>query len=147
MVSSTFRLIGLIAVGVSGNWAANLGKRRNLAHQKRSDFYDLRLRCPSRTPEIAQCLTEDKAMLHCDFRVRWKVASDLRFGAAISEPETPSFCGISRDLAPSAQKSLAIAIVRFRCAKRTEISYQNNLSVSRVRKGGRRQGGPRHKLS
>ena len=28
-------------------------------------------------------LTEDKAMVHCDLRVRWKVASDLRFQAAI----------------------------------------------------------------
>ena len=56
-------------------------------------------------------------MLHCDLRVRWKVASDLRFRAAISESKTPSFCGISGDLAPSTRKSLAIAIVRFWCAK------------------------------
>ena len=55
--------------------------------------------------------------LHCDLRVRWKVASDLRFRVAISEAETPSFCGISGDLAPSTRKSLAIAIVRFWCAK------------------------------
>ena len=55
--------------------------------------------CPSRTPEI------------------WKVASDLRFRAAISEPKATSFCGISGDLAPSTRKSLAIAIVRFWCAK------------------------------
>ena len=55
--------------------------------------------------------------MHCDLRVRWKVASDLRFGAAISEPKTPSGCGISGDLAPSTRKSLAIAIVRFWCAK------------------------------
>ena len=59
----------------------------------------------------------EKAMLHCDLRVRWKVASDLRFRAAISEPKTHSFCGISGDLAPSTRKSLAIAIVRFWCAK------------------------------
>ena len=52
-------------------------------------------------------------MLHCDLRMRWKVASDLRFRAAISEPQTPSFCGISGDLAPSTRKSLAIAIMRF----------------------------------
>ena len=60
---------------------------------------------------------QEKAMLHCDLRVRRKVASDLRFRAAISEPETPSFCGICGDLAPSTRKSLAIAIVRFWCAK------------------------------
>ena len=56
-------------------------------------------------------------MLHCDLRVRWKVASDLRFRAAIPEPQTLSFCGISGDLAQSTRKSLAIAIVRFWCAK------------------------------
>ena len=37
--------------------------------------------------------------------------------ALISEPKSPSFCGISGDLAPSTRKSLAIAIVRFWCAK------------------------------
>ena len=58
-------------------------------------------------------------MLHCDLRVRWKVASDLRFRAAISEPKTPFFCGISGDLAQSTRKSLAIAIVRFWCTKIT----------------------------
>ena len=56
-------------------------------------------------------------MLHCDLRVRWKVASDLRFEAAISEPKNPFFCGIPGDLAPSTRKALAIAIVRFWCAK------------------------------
>ena len=38
--------------------------------------------------------------MHCDardLRVRWKLASDLRFRAAISEPKTPSCCGISGD--------------------------------------------------
>ena len=64
-----------------------------LAHQNRSDVCDLRLRCPSRPPE-SRDFREAKAMLHCDLRVRWKVASDLRFRAAISEPKTPSFCGI-----------------------------------------------------
>ena len=62
-------------------------------------------------------LEQDKSMPHCDLRLRWKVASDLRFRAAISEPKTPSFCGISGDLAQSTRKSLAIAIVRFWCAK------------------------------
>ena len=97
----------------------NLSRRLffSLAHRNRSDFCDLRLRCPSRTPEIARFLKQEKAMLHCDLRVRWKVASDLRFRAAISEPKTPSFCGISGDLAQSTRKSLAIAIVRFWCAK------------------------------
>ena len=90
---------------------------RHLAHQNRSDFCDLRLRCPSRTPEIARFPRQETAMTHCDLRVRWKVASDLRFRDAISEPKTPSFCGISGDLAPSTRKSLAIAIVRFWCAK------------------------------
>ena len=111
--------------------------------------------------------------LHCDLRVRWKVASDLRFRAAashpaargvrqkefdkkvtkkvteasekwpksgrkspeneemwsnsfcrpafaapwISEPKTRSFCPSSGDLPLSAQKLLAIAIVRFWRAK------------------------------
>ena len=49
--------------------------------------------------------------------MRWKVASDLRFRAASSEPKAPSFCGISGDLVQSTRKSLAIAIVRFWCAK------------------------------
>ena len=48
--------------------------------------------------------------------MRWKVASDLRFRAAIPELEIPSFCEISGDLALSTWKSLAIAIVRFCCA-------------------------------
>ena len=88
-----------------------------LEHRNRSDFCDLRLRCPTRTPDIARFRREEKAMLHCDLSVRWKVASDLRFRAAISEPKTSSFCGISGDLAQSTRKSLAIAIVRFWCAK------------------------------
>ena len=46
-----------------------------------------------------------------------RVASDLRFRAAISEPKTPSFCEISGGLAPSTRKPLAIAIVRFWYAK------------------------------
>ena len=88
-----------------------------LVHRNRSDFCDLRLRGPSRTPEIARFPRQETAMMHYDLRVRWKVASDLRFRAAISEPKTPSFCGISGDLAPLTRKSLAIAIVRFWCAK------------------------------
>ena len=61
-------------------------------------------------------------MLHCDLRVRWKGASDLGFRAAISEPQTPSLCGISGDFVPSTRKSLAIAIVRFWCAKCSAVS-------------------------
>ena len=64
-------------------------------------------------------------MLHCDLRVPWKVASDLRFRVAISQPKTPSFCGISGDLAPSTRKSLAIASVRFLCAKLEGISEKS----------------------
>ena len=41
----------------------------------------------------------------------------MRSRAALSEPKAPSFCRISGDLAPSPRKSLAIAIVRFWCAK------------------------------
>ena len=37
--------------------------------------------------------------------MRWKVASDLRFRVAISEAETPSFRGISGDLAPSTRRN------------------------------------------
>ena len=56
----------------------------------RSDVCDLRLRCPSQTPEKSQQLPrQEKAMVHCDVRVRWKVASDLRFRAAISGPKPP----------------------------------------------------------
>ena len=44
---------------------------------------------------------QEPAVLHCDLGVRWKVASDLRFRAAISEPKTPSFGRISGDLALS----------------------------------------------
>ena len=69
-------------------------------------------------------------MLHCDLKVRWKVASDLRFRAAISEPKTPSFCGISGGLAPSTRKSLAIAIVRFWCAKPRSVLKENAESVT-----------------
>ena len=43
------------------------------------------------------------------------------FGPLLSngrhEPKTPSFCGISGDLAQSTRKSLAIAILLFWCAK------------------------------
>ena len=71
-----------------------------------------------RGPQKSLAISETrKAMPQCDLRVRWKVASDLRFRAAISEPKTPSFCGISGDLAPSTRKSLAVAIMQLWCAK------------------------------
>ena len=57
-------------------------------------------------------------MMHCDLRVRLKVASALRFRAASSEPKTPSFCRISGDLAPSTRKSLAIDRLCDFCALR-----------------------------
>ena len=100
-----------------------------LAHRNRGDFCDLRLRCPSRTPESARFPRQEQAMLHCDLRLRWKVASDLRFRAAISEPKTPSSCGISGDLALSTRKSLAIAIVRFWCAKNMTTSSKSNFGT------------------
>ena len=70
--------------------------------------------------------------MHCDLRVRWKVASDLRFRAAISEPKSPSFSGISGDLAPSTRKSLAIAIVRFWCAKLPSLDQMASFVASAV---------------
>ena len=85
-----------------------------LAHRSRSDFCNLRLRCPARSAETSSDF-RDFALRFAN--VRWKVASDLRFGVAISEAKTPSFCGIPGELAPSMRKSLAIAIVRFWCAK------------------------------
>ena len=97
----------------------------SLAHRNCSDFCDLRLGCPSRTQKSQAISETRRSSAHAlRFKVRWKVASDLRFRAAISEPETPSFCGISGDLAPSTRKSLAIAIVRFWCAKRTSVSQK-----------------------
>ena len=65
--------------------------------------------------------------------VRWKVASDLRFRAAISEPKTPSFCRISGDLAPSTRESPAIAIVRFWCAKLLTHSLFQNFCMAHLR--------------
>ena len=74
----------------------------------------------------------ERAMLHCDLRVQWKVASDLQSRA---EPETPSFCGISGDLAPSTRKALAIAVVRFWCAKQQTKSSQKQEERQRKKRG------------
>ena len=100
--------------GGGGKWEICLS---SLAHRNRGHSCDLRLRCPSRPQKSQRFPRQEKAMLHCDLGVRWKVTSDLRFRVAISQPKTPSFCGISGDLAPSTRKSLAIAIVRFWCTK------------------------------
>ena len=94
-----------------------LVEKKHLAHRNRSDFAICDCNAHRGTQKSQRFPRQEKAMLHCDLRARWKVASDLRFRAAISEPKTPYFCGISGDLAPSTQKSLAIAIVRFWCAK------------------------------
>ena len=92
----------------------------NLNEPKSQRFLRFAIAMPIADPGNRQRFPrQEKAVLHCDLRVRWKVASDLRFGAAISEPKTHSFCGISSDLALSTRKSLAIAIVRFCCAKAT----------------------------
>ena len=48
--------------------------------------------CAHRRPQKSPAISET---LHCDLRVRWRVAGDLRFRVAISEVEIPSFCGIS----------------------------------------------------
>ena len=39
-----------------------------------------------RAPQKSLAISETD---HCDLRVRWKVASDLRFQVAISDPENP----------------------------------------------------------
>ena len=77
---------------------------------------------PAREPQKSLAISEtmqSNAALRFQgaIRVRWKIASDLRFWAAISKPKTHSFCGNSGDVAPSTRKSLVIAIVRFWCAK------------------------------
>ena len=100
-----------------------LSKQYSLSAPKSQRFLRFAIAMPIADPEIAQFPKQEKALRHCDLRVRWKVASDLRFRAAISEPKTPSFCGISGDLAQSTRKSLAIAIVRFWCAKSIPLPF------------------------
>ena len=87
---------------------------RCLAHRNRSDVLAI---CDCDADCGPQKSLAISGTSHCNLRVRWKVASDLRFRVAMSEPETPSFCGICGDLAPPTRKSLVIAIVRFWCAK------------------------------
>ena len=92
-----------------------LGPAVPFSHSERYSLGDA-----NRGPQKSQRFSrQEKAMLHCDLRVRWKVASDLRFRAAISNPKTSSFCGISGNFGPSTRKSRAIAIMRFWCAKAT----------------------------
>ena len=94
------------------------GKCRKLSAPKMQRFLRFVIAMPIADPRNRYRFPkQEKAMLHCDLRVRWKVASDLRFRTAISRHKTPSFCGISGDLAQSTRKSLAIAVVRFWCAK------------------------------
>ena len=87
------------------------------AHRNRSDFCDLRLRCPSRTPEIVAISETRESNAALRFKGAMEIASDLRFGVAISKPKTHCFCRKSGDLTPSTRKSPAIAMVRFWCAK------------------------------
>ena len=63
-----------------------------------------------RGPQKSLAISET---LHCDLGVRWKVASNLRFRVAISELETPSFAGISGDLALSTRKLSGTKTLRF----------------------------------
>ena len=105
-------------------------------HRNRSDFWRFAIAMPIADPRNrCDFGRQDKAMLHCDLRVRWKIASDLRFRAAISEPKTHSFCG-----GFSMRKSLAIAIVRFWCAKSDSLRQHRKHSAT-VSTGVSRWGG------
>ena len=88
-------------------------------HQNRKRFLRFAIALPITDPRNSSDFRDKriKAMLHYDVRVRWKVASDLRFRAAISEPKTPLSAGILAIWLRQRGKSLAIAIVRFWCAK------------------------------
>ena len=59
----------------------------DLVHRNRSDFAI----CDCDAYRGSQKSLVISETLHCDWRVRWKVASDSRFQVAISEPETPFF--------------------------------------------------------
>ena len=63
------------------------------------DSGDLRLRLPLWTAEIARLQRQVNAVAHCDFRVQWKIARDLRIRAKMSGPKFHSFCGNSGNLA------------------------------------------------
>ena len=92
--------------------------KTNLSAPKSQRFLQFAIAMPIADPRNRAISEARESNVALRLRVRWKVASDLRFRAAISEPKTPSFCRISGDLALSTRKSLAIAIVRFWCAKK-----------------------------
>ena len=93
-------------------------------------FFNLRLHCQSRTPEITSncgekaCKTmriviqgrHGKSLAICDFELRFP-----------SPKASHSFCGSSGDSAPSTRKSPAIEFVRFWCAERLKL--QSNLAL------------------
>ena len=78
--------------GCSRSFADSPGAR-TLVFAALAPFHSCEFRASiARTPFCAILWrSSKKAMLHCDLRVRWKVASDLRFRAAISEPKSPFF--------------------------------------------------------
>ena len=96
-------------------WFAQIYLCDALAHQNRSDFCNLRLRCPSRTqnsPAISETRPSSVAL-----RCKAEMDFELRFPS----PKSLFLRGISGDLAPSTRKSLEIAIVRFWRAKEKPI--------------------------
>ena len=79
-----------------------------LAHRNRSDFCDLRLRCPSRTPEIA-AMSETRES-NAAMRFKGAMESCGRFaisGCDFWAPKPLHSAGFLGDLAPSTLKSLA----------------------------------------
>ena len=77
-----------------------------LAHWNCSDFCD----CDAhRGPQKSQRFPrQEKAMLHCDLRVRWKVASDLWFRAAISEPSFWRFGSVNAEIASDCDCAISL---------------------------------------
>ena len=105
---------------VCDNWVYRFPNvsARSLSHRNRSDFCDLRLRCPSRTPEIA-AITETRES-HAALRFKGAIGKSLAicdFGLRFLSPKPLLSEGFLAIWAPSTRKSLAIAIVRFWCAK------------------------------
>ena len=84
-------------------------------HRNRDDFAILPYcdahRAPQKSPGVWETMLSNAAL-------RFEGAMENRKRrAAISKPQTHSFCRNSGDLAPSRRKSLAIAIGRLWCAK------------------------------